>query len=62
MADVLTDTDLESINANIAKLNEAKAQIKLAKQAGLDVSSLETRQNEQMTQLQQIKQTYFPGR
>jgi hypothetical protein len=58
----LTDRDLESIDANLAQLAEAEDQIKLAEQAGMDLSQQREQVRTQRAQLQKIKQTYFPGR
>ena len=62
MANPLTDTDLEQINANLIQLKIADEQIKLAQQAGLDVTGLKDTANSQRSQLLKLKQTYFPGK
>ena len=54
-------TDLEQINIRLDDLVNADEQIKLAEQAGLDVTSLRETARTQRTQLLKIKQTYFPG-
>ena len=62
MANPLTDTDLDLINDNLLQLKVANDQIKLAQQAGLDVTCLKQQASDQQAQLLKLKQTYFPGR
>lgn len=62
MANPLTDADLDQINANLTQLKVADEQIKLAQQAGLDVTTLKDTANTQRAQLIKLKQTYFPGK
>lgn len=57
----LTPQDLETINLNLAQLTDAEEQIRLAQQAGLEVTDFKTRAREQREQLLKLKQTYFPG-
>lgn len=61
MTEPLTDGDLGRINENLNQLKVADEQIKLAIQAGIDVSELQSTVAEQRNQLLKIKQTYFPG-
>lgn len=61
MAGPLVETDLESINLNLERLLAADEQIKLAAQAGLDVTAFQEQSRAQRQQLLKIKQTYFPG-
>ena len=61
MANPLTENDLDQINSNLIQLKVADEQIKLAQQAGLDVSGLKDTANSQRSQLLNLKQTSFPG-
>ena len=62
MANPLTENDLDQINSNLIQLKVADEQIKLAQQAGLDVTGLKDTANSQRSQLLKLKQTYFPGK
>lgn len=62
MASPLTENDLTKINDSLTQLKTAKEQIRLAEQAGVDVSHFSDTINEQEARLLKIKQTYFPGR
>lgn len=57
----LGDEDLTQIQTNLDKLALAEDEIKLAEQAGLDVSQFRETARTQRAQLLKIKQTYFPG-
>lgn len=57
----LTVEHLQQIQNALDQVKAAKAQIELAKRAGIDVSSLEQMNNDNETKLRQIKQVYFPG-
>lgn len=57
----LTQDDLTRINDSITQINDVREQIRLAKQAGIDVSAEEQEINKQQEQLLKLKQTYFPG-
>lgn len=61
MATPLTDTDLETINANLVQIKAAKEQIKLARQAGLNVDALQETATQHEAQLLKLKSTYFPN-
>ena len=54
--------DLEELQTRLAELEEAKALIAKANQAGLDIGDQETRMKDLETRLRRIKQTFFPGR
>ncbi len=53
--------DLVEINNRLGDLLLADEEIKLAEQAGLDVTGLRETARNQRQQLIKIKQTYFPG-
>lgn len=57
----LTPQNLETIKLSLTQLNDVDEQIRLATQAGLDVSEFKTRAQDQRKQLLKLKQTYFPG-
>lgn len=61
MAGPLVEKDLDDINTRLDQLIQADEQIKLAEQAGMDVSALKETARTQRNQLLRIKQTYFPG-
>lgn len=58
----LTEEHLALINDSLANIDVLKGQIKQAKRAGIDVTSLEAQLLENEKKLRQIKQVYFPGR
>lgn len=58
---VLKENDLEAIKANLADLDEAENQIRLAEQAGIDVSTFKAQLRDQRQQLNRIRSAYFPG-
>jgi hypothetical protein len=57
----LTPDHLAQIKNALDAAKAAQYQIELAKRAGIDVSSLEDTNNENVTKLRQILQVYFPG-
>lgn len=62
MANPLTEADLERIEDNLTQLKVADEQVKLAVQAGLDVTQMKETISGQRSQLLKLKQTYFPGK
>lgn len=58
----LTDEDLVQLNENLARLNEADEQIRLAERAGIDVAELKTQSRDNRASLLKIKASYFPGK
>ena len=61
MAGPLGAKDLSQIQTNLDRLQLAEDEIKMAEQAGLDVSLFREQARTQRAQLLKIKQTYFPG-
>lgn len=57
----LNDTHLEQLRKGLAAIEVAETQLLLAKQAGIDVSTLEKEIAENKVKLRAIKNTYFPG-
>ena len=60
-ANPLTPDHLNQIKNALDAAKQAQYQIDLAKRAGIDVSSLEATNNDNIAKLTQIKQVYFPG-
>jgi hypothetical protein len=60
-ANPLTPDHLAQIKNALDAAKQAQYQIDLAKRAGIDVSTLEQTNNENITKLRQIKDVYFPG-
>lgn len=58
----LTEQHYQDIKNGLEAINKAKAQIALAKRAGLDVTAQEAAANDTERKLLQIKQVYFPNR
>lgn len=58
----LNEQHLADINNALQQLAEANRQIKLAKQAGIDVTAQEAEAKDTENKLRSIKQVYFPGR
>jgi len=56
----LTDDDRAVLDTSLAALADAKAQIKLAKLAGIDVADMENEANRLEAQIRAIKSAYFP--
>lgn len=57
----LTIAHLEQIRNALDICRNGKAQIELAKRAGIDVTELEKTLTDAENKLRQIKQVYFPG-
>ena len=57
----LTEANLQEINGAIAKADDAKQLIEMARIAGIDVSSFTKRTEDAKAQLLRIKQGFFPG-
>lgn len=60
-ASPLTPDHLAQIKNALDAAKQAEYQIQLAKRAGIDVSSLEQTNNDNIAKLRQILQVYFPG-
>ena len=60
-ASPMGDKELAKLQDAKAKLTEAKAQIMLAKQAGLDVTDQEKQVDDGLAQTARFMQVYFPG-
>ena len=58
----LTEQDLERLNTAQRQLDELEGQISLAEQAGFDVAPQREQATRYRTQIQRIKQAYFPNR
>ncbi len=59
---VLKEEDLEDLNRGIEWLEEGLRQRDMMERAGLTLPPEAKQLDKQMAQIQQIKQTYFPGR
>ena len=57
----LNEEDLKGINDNLATLDDLDAQLKLARQAGVNVDESMQRSRENRVQLLKLKSTYFPA-
>jgi hypothetical protein len=57
----LSQADLKLLNQALYKLSEAVQAMDKAEAAGIDVSDQRLMQQDLLTQLVAIKQTYFPG-
>lgn len=57
----LNETHLEQLRKAIEAAKVAETQILLAKQAGIDVSTIEKELQDSMSRIRAIKNTYFPG-
>jgi hypothetical protein len=57
----LSQADLKLLNQALYKLSEAVHAMDKAEAAGIDVSDQRLMQQDLLTQLVAIKQTYFPG-
>lgn len=60
MANPLTPEDKAKIEEHLRLLTEAEADVRRAEAAGIDVSEEKARLAETKSQLQKIKQAYFP--
>jgi len=58
---VLTQDHLNQINQALQALNDADELMVRAAQAGIDVSSQQAQSQSARTQLQRIKQAFFPN-
>ncbi len=58
----LTDEHLQQIKDGLAGIDKALKQIALAERAGIDMSATKGDAIKAQTQLQNIRQVYFPGR
>lgn len=58
----LTDDHLSKIDESLANIERAKAQIRLATAAGIDVSTQQQQLEDMEKQLRSIRSVYFPGR
>ena len=57
----LTPEHLQQIRNALDQVKVAKAQIELAKRAGIDVAQLESINDANEDKLLKLKQVYFPG-
>lgn len=57
----LNDRDLEAIKSSLKQLEEAQAQVDLARRADFDVSAEEEKIKQARAKLQKIRQVYFPN-
>lgn len=57
----LNRADLKLLDQALFKLSQAVTAMDQAEAAGLDVSNLRMMQQDLLTQVTAIKQTYFPG-
>lgn len=58
----LTDQDFETIKAQLETLDGLDEQLRLAEQAGIDVADNKKAARDARSQLNRLKQTYFPNR
>lgn len=61
-APILDQSHLDNINTGLAYVEVGKHRIKLAKQAGLDMTQEESDLTRHEKTLRAIKQTYFPNK
>ena len=59
---ILSEDDFNEINVQLETLTDLDEQLRLATQAGIDVIELKKQSSESRTQLNRLRQTYFPGR
>ena len=62
MANILKQADLERINQELLRLQEAEQDIKQAQIAGIDIGDQMDRVRETRQKLLKLKQAYFPGK
>lgn len=62
MATVLGEQDYKSLKEQLKKIDELKAAVQKAKQAGIDVGEREQVLAENERKIKSLLQTYFPGR
>lgn len=58
----LTDSDYEGIKTQLETLSDLDEQLRLASQAGVDVTAQKEQARQSREQLTRLKQTYFPNR
>ena len=58
----LTEQDYEGIKQQLIILNDLDEQLRLATQAGVDVTAQKEEARKNREQLTRLKQTYFPGK
>lgn len=58
----LTEADYEGIKQQLETLTDLDEQLRLAAQAGVDVSAQKDQARQNREQLARLKQTYFPNR
>ena len=58
----LTESDFEGIKQQLETLDDLDEQLRLATQAGVDVTGQKEQARQNREQLIRLKQTYFPGR
>lgn len=58
----LTEADYEGIKQQLETLTDLDEQLRLATQAGVDVTSQREQARASREQLTRLKQTYFPNR
>lgn len=57
----LTPEHKTQMDENLKLLKDLDKQIKLAKQADIDVSSMEAQSKDMTAKIKKLRQTYFPG-
>lgn len=60
--EVLTESDLEQINAALAEIENAEGIIAQAKAAGIPLERQEVQARDTKEKLLRLKQAFFPGR
>ena len=58
----LTEQDYEGIKQQLETLSDLDEQLRLAGQAGVDVTAQKEQARQSREQLTRLKQTYFPNR
>ena len=58
----LTEQDYEGIKQQLETLSDLDEQLRLATQAGVDVTAQKESARKSREQLTRLKQTYFPGK
>lgn len=62
LASPLTEADYEGIKQQLETLADLDEQLRLAAQAGVDVTAQKEQARSNREQLTRLKQTYFPNR
>lgn len=62
IASPLTEADYEGIKQQLETLSDLDEQLRLAAQAGVDVTAQKEQARQSREQLTRLKQTYFPNR